>query len=199
MKLDFTPPTDGKVHQYCINCHAETVRQIEKDGRGTFVCDTCGQTSNRSLYFDNRIYWLDEEGELWHETAAVFVRNADGKFLFFNRTLFPFGLTVAAGHVDNGETPEVSAVRELQEEVGVQSKRLRHALDTDIIGDKCSSGADAHKWHVYVEAYDGDGNIEVLEEGKDPVWLSLDEAATHEMPVAIRYLLENHAAAIEGR
>lgn len=198
MKLGFTPPTDGKVHQYCINCYAETVHQIEKDGRGYFVCDTCGQTHNRSFYFDNRKYWLDKNGELWHQTAAVFVRNRNNKYLFFDRTLFPFGLTVAAGHVDEGETPRVSAVRELKEEVGIQSKNLRHALDADIIGDKCSSGADVHKWSVYVEAYHDDDTIEVREEGENPVWLTLQEAAQRETPFAIRYLLEHHAAEIEA-
>jgi ADP-ribose pyrophosphatase YjhB (NUDIX family) len=197
MKLhDFTLPTDGQPHNYCINCFAETIRQIEKDGRGYFLCDTCGKTSERNLHFDDRKYWLAEDGELWHETAAVFVRNPEGKFLFFERTLSPFGFTIPAGHIDVGEDAETAAHRELEEEVGVTSTNLHLAVETEIVGDKCSSGADAHAWHVYIEDYIGDGAIEVKEEGENPVWLTLDEVAGRETPFAIRYLLDHHRAAL---
>lgn len=199
MKLTFAPPTDGQVHSYCINCQAETVDQITEDGRIRFSCRSCGQTHPRCLYFDNRKYWLDDQKELWHESSGIFVRNTEGKFLFFDRNMFPTGLTVPAGHVDTGEEPEGSASRELEEEVGIQSKNLRHAVTATIQGDKCSSGADVHVWHVYVESYSGDGKITVIDEGKDPVWLTLEEAKQREMPFAIRYLLDNYAETLQGK
>ncbi len=49
----------------------------------------------------------------------MFVRNPEGKFLFFERTIFPFAFTVPAGHVDAGEEPDIAALRELEEEVGL--------------------------------------------------------------------------------
>ena len=56
-------------------------------------------------------WWTDSSRECWHEVAGVFIASPEGKFLFFERTKFPFGLTVPAGHVDRGEMPARTAAR----------------------------------------------------------------------------------------
>ncbi|MBE1469148.1 NUDIX domain-containing protein [Kibdelosporangium phytohabitans] len=54
---------------------------------------------------------VPEGGEYWHESAGVSVCDPGGRFLFFERTVFPVSaLTVAAGHVGSGESPEQAAL-----------------------------------------------------------------------------------------
>jgi len=127
----------------------------------------------------------------------VFVRNREGKFLFFDRTIFPFGLTAPAGHVDEGEEPAQTTVRELEEEVGIISRDLRYVATDDVTTDSCSSGADAHRVHIYVEVYEGDDVITVREEGGDPIWLTIDEALAKGKTALAAYALEHHAAELQ--
>jgi hypothetical protein len=32
---------DGKYHQYCMLCYAETVERVYKDGKTYYFCKTC--------------------------------------------------------------------------------------------------------------------------------------------------------------
>jgi 8-oxo-dGTP pyrophosphatase MutT (NUDIX family) len=203
MKITFAPPTDNLTHRYCVECNADAVSLIKVDGLVKWQCSACGKVSDRYLHIGNTPedgkWWLDDSQEIWHESAGVFVRSPEGKYLFFERIAYPLGYTIPAGHVDNGEEGGQAAVRELGEEVGVQSKQLTHIVSTDIVGDKCVGGADSHKWHVYREDLDQALDVTVLEEeeGKQPVWLTLDEAKQKPLPFAIKYLLDNYADRIE--
>jgi 8-oxo-dGTP pyrophosphatase MutT (NUDIX family) len=202
MLIDFPLPKDQETHKYCIECHADGIQNVERDGIRLFGCPSCGKISERYIHIGNGPndgkWWLDEKGELWNETACVFVRNPEGKYLFFERTTFPLGLTVPAGHVDNGEDYSSTAVRELKEEVGINAQGIIHLFDVDI-QESCVGGADSHRWHVYREDLDNTPVVEVNEEGGCPVWLTLEEAGTKDVPEAIRYLIANHAAEIERK
>src|SRR5579862_3280318 len=99
MKFDAMPSQDGKRHEYCIYCRAEAVTRAA-DQTKPFYCQACHRRAERVLILDPGIvWWVDQTGEYWHESAGVFVRSQAKKFLFFERTLFPIGgITVPAGH-----------------------------------------------------------------------------------------------------
>jgi 8-oxo-dGTP pyrophosphatase MutT (NUDIX family) len=198
MKLSFKLPDDGAVHRYCMSCHTEGVKTVRQDDRVLFYCPACQAANPRMIYNGATKHWTAADGTWWHESAGVFVRGEAGKFLFFELTAFPFGFTVPAGHVDKGEEPDVAAARELEEEVGIQPKHLRHVASLDIPGDSCSGGCDDHRWHVYMERDHPGGDVTVVDEGKNPVWLTLDEALGKELPVPIRTIIEKYQQDLEA-
>lgn len=203
MQVDFSLPKDKETHKYCIECHKDGIQEVVRDGITMFVCPACGKVSERYIHIGNGLqdgkWWLDENNEMWHESVGVFVRNPQGRYLFFERTAFPLGYTMPAGHVDNGEGYAAAAARELQEEVGIASRYMSHIVDVDIVGDACVGGADAHRWHVYREDLPRSVEVTVKEEGHSPVWLTLDEALTKDLPLATRQLIEQQAGKIEAK
>lgn len=203
MQIDFPLPKDKEAHKYCMECHKEGIQAVVRDGITMYGCPGCGRVSNRYIHIGNGPqdgkWWLDDNNELCHESAGVFVRNPEGKYLFFERTQFPLGFTIPAGHVDNGEGYAAAAIRELQEEVGIASRYMHHILDVDIVGDACSSGSDMHRWHVYREDLPESVEVTVQEEGRRPVWMTLNEALTKDLPLAIRQLIEQHAVEVEAK
>ncbi|MEU1599000.1 NUDIX hydrolase [Streptomyces sp. NPDC005708] len=197
MKLDFLPAhalSDGAVHHYCLRCRGEAVRwRTTADGRRHCVCGACGHAADRALVLDPAVrWWTDDEGEYWHETAGVFVRDVRGRVLLFDRTAFPFGLTIPAGHVECHEHPDEAAARELSEETGIAGEPLEQLATIAVPGDGCRRGADAHLWHVYrtAEAVDADRAVELGPEGTSALWLTPDEALTRPVTHAVGRLLE---------
>ena len=196
MKPDVQSPGDGRVHRYCWGCRAEAVEAIA--GRAGFRCAACGTEHLRALVIDPGLrWWVDASGAYWHESAGVFVRRADGRYLFFERIVFPLEWTVPAGHVDAGEDFGVAAARELAEEVGLAADpaELTPLGVDDIPGDSCWRGSDAHRWHVFRLEVPEATEVEVLEEGRRPVWLPLEEALRRPLTVPVRYLIERYGGA----
>jgi 8-oxo-dGTP pyrophosphatase MutT (NUDIX family) len=189
MKVDFALPTDDALHRFCIDCRTEGVERVQRNGKTEYYCPACGHTNARAIYFHQHTFWAAKDGELWHESAGVFVRNATGKYLFFQRTEFPFSLTIPAGHVDKNETGEIAAERELQEETGVHAKTLKLLGTFDVLGDLCSAGADVHKWHMYLAELGAGQIVAIGEEGEKPVWLTLEEAQKRDLAFAIEYIV----------
>jgi len=196
MKLLFSYHRDGQLHSYCLRCHSERVERCRVEGRTQYYCHDCRQLSDRWIKLDPGLqWWLDGDGEYWHESSGVFVCDGAGRFLLFQRSVFPFALTVPAGHVDVGEAPERTAGRELLEEVGL-SGNLTPVITADIVGDSCSLGADAHRWHAYRLAVAACPAITVREEGSDPLWLTADQALQRQLTPPVRYMLERHRGAL---
>lgn len=196
MKLDF-PWQDDRRHDYCLYCHAEPAEKISADGTDLFHCHACGRTAERRVVIDpGMTWWRGDDDEYWHESAGVFVRNGAGKFLFFERAIFPVSkLTVPSGHVDAGETPERAASRELVEETSWQAPQVEHVASADIVGDSCRRGSDAHRWHAYRAEFDAaDSGIQLSGEGRLPRWLTLAEASAAELIYPVRYMIDRHAA-----
>lgn len=182
---------DGRRHEYCIYCGEESIDRLEGDGTLSFSCRRCGKHSERSILVTPEMkWWVDADDEYWHESSGVLVKDGRGRFLFFKRTMYPFGLTMPAGHVEADESPIHTAVRELEEEVGIKARHLALIFSGDMVGDSCNAGSDAHRWHVYLCDYEGREDIEVREEGKNAVWLTLADAFTEDLTIATRKIIE---------
>jgi 8-oxo-dGTP pyrophosphatase MutT (NUDIX family) len=194
VRLDFGWDDDGGYHQYCVGCHAEAVSREYDDGRTFYRCGRCGQRRERSIVIDPRVrWWVGADGEYWHESAGVFVLDPTGRLLVFERTVYPFALTVPSGHVDAGEEPAAAARRELTEEVGFTCGFLLPLATEDIMGDSCRRGSDAHRWHAFATRTDA-VDIEVDEEGHQPRWLTLVEALSADVVVPVRHMLSRHGS-----
>ncbi|MHB1864809.1 MAG: NUDIX hydrolase [Candidatus Saccharimonadales bacterium] len=141
---------------------------------------------------------MNKDKEYWHESEGVFVRNPEGKYLFFERLIFPFAITIPSGHLDTGESASIAARREIKEEVGIEAKELIHIATEDIIGDSCRRGADAHRWHAFLLPLNKKLDIEVKEkdEGRKPVWLTLDQALQQDLIYSVRYIIANFSSSL---
>lgn len=202
MKLNFDWKNDGKYHQYCTHCHAETVEREYKDGKTFYYCETCKQRHERSIVIDPAVkWWVADDGEYWHESEGVFIRNPEGKFLFFERLIFPFALTVPSGHVDIGEDALTAAYRETKEEVGLEAKEFIKIATEDIVGDSCRRGADVHRWHAYLVLIDKkiDITVKEKEEGQKPAWLTLEEALQKDLIYPVEYIINKYQDALTSR
>lgn len=210
-------------HEYCIVCNAEAPEQVsgrscpnpacyangispESEESSThFYCRTCGQCSERRVFLDTLMtYGNEPDGKLWHESVGVFVRNPDGRFLFYRRTVYPAGaLTVPSGHVDAGESPEKAAVRELAEEVSIKAvsitaNQIAPVATDDIDSDSCRRGSDDHRWHTFLLILDSPIDLEdvtVSHEGREPAWLTLEQASrAKKLTRPVQYVIDHHAA-----
>ena len=83
-----------------------------------------------------------------HTSVGIIVERY-GSLLLIERQKFPIGMAVPAGHVDEGETYEQAAYRELFEETGLEA----HGLILVIEGRRYQScrrpGGSFHDWKVY--------------------------------------------------
>jgi 8-oxo-dGTP pyrophosphatase MutT (NUDIX family) len=189
---------DDKLHAYCMRCRQEFAYTKSQP---SYRCSSCNHVDTRALIIDPSVnWWLDRSGEYWHETGGIFVRNSEGQFLFFDRTKHPFGLTVPAGHVDRSEQPSRTARRELSEETGIRlpQRAFTHVVTSNIVGDECRRGADAHRWHVYATKMPALATVKVdASEGTSPVWLDLNQALQQNLTFAVRRLIAQYGPRIE--
>ncbi|HSX36053.1 MAG TPA: NUDIX hydrolase [Patescibacteria group bacterium] len=193
MKLNFTWQDDGQLHQYCINCHTDGAEKVNEGGKRGYHCAGCGLHHPRAIVIDPAIkYTVEPDGEYKHEVSAIFVREPGGKFLFFELTKFPFGVTVPAGHIDAREQPADAAKRELKEEVGLSGEPLEF-FNEEINPESCSRGSDVHRWHAFVVELSDPAEVNLNDEGMNPVWLTLDEAVQKDLTVAVRSVLKTSA------
>ena len=191
-KINFSLPQDNKRHFYCINCDFPDNVEIKVDGKSKYKCNNCGKVLDRRIDLDPKItWWVDPNSkELWHESVGVFVHNKENKILFIERTIYPYGFTIPAGHLDKDEAAQQAACRELFEETGIKTDNLKLIFE-GALADKCRKGADYHMWHLYKFLLEKDQEIITDEsEGKNPVWKNVDEALTGELTSPVRYFLE---------
>lgn len=186
----------NKEGQFCIECFSKTVERVLEAGLTYYHCGSCGKTLERSLVIDNHIvWWVDGvTKEYWHESVGIFIFNLKNKALFFKRTIYPFALTIPAGHLDADEDAQTASKRELFEETGIEitADNINFFSEEDVIGDKCRRGADNHKWHLYTTRVKSIATPKINDEGVKPVWLPLEEALQKEPVYPVKYFIEKY-------
>ena len=98
----------------------------------------------------------------------------EGKYLLIDRKIYPPGLASPAGHIDEGETPEQAAQRELREEVGLSMKSLKQVFHEDIPWNECHHGITHHEWWVFDCAWSGKVDPSYAET-KGAAWMTPEE------------------------
>ena len=195
MKIKFSLPKDSKRHRYCLNCFSENVTDIVLKGKRLYRCDSCHQIHDRLIDIDPALkWWVDKKtGEYHHESVGMIVIGFDNRILFFERTIFPYGHTSPAGHLEINEKPEIAALRELKEETGLSLSKAKLFKEEDLPGDPCRRGADFHFWHLYVTKLNASFiPIIAKDEGKKPIWLDLNQALKRKLTPPVRYFLEKY-------
>lgn len=201
MQITFTLPTDKAVHTYCSSCQTENPGHSRESGRDQYICRVCGHVSTQAIIIDPKVeYWLSPNRTYWHRTAGIRVIDNGGRWLFFDRSRHPFGITVPAGHVDssdgNTEDPKIAAQRELLEETGISTQlddiKLVEAFG--INGDECRRGCDNHFWHLYAVRVKSGTSVTIqASEGSKPIWLAPADALSCWPTAAVKYILANYA------
>ncbi len=134
------------------------------------VFDRYGKTTGRLV--DRRT--VHERG-LWHRVVHIWVYNSGGEVLIqkrsSNKDSHPNLWDVsAAGHIDPGELPVESAIRELKEELGIDAdaNKLKFIGTLNILlKDQVTNTKDNEITYIYL--YFWDDKIESLEIDKNEV------------------------------
>lgn len=195
MKVTFQIKADGKRHRYCSKCYSEKIRDVSLAGKTYYQCSSCGKKDDRLIDLDPRIVWgIDPVSkDLVHNSVGVIVARDDRKILLFDRTIYPYGHTIPAGHLDVNEKPVEAAKRELKEETDITLTKLHLLAKDEKIPDKCRKGADYHIWNLYVGHVQNTPFIKVDQsEGQKPVWLTVDEALGKNLTSPVKYFLEKY-------
>lgn len=198
MKIGFTIPQDNSYHQFCPKCHSEKINRIFRQKKTYYKCNGCNETFPRLIVIDPKIkWWIDKKTkEYWHESVGVFVFNQHNEVLLFERTIYPFALTIPAGHLDSGEIPKEAVKRELLEETGLKINEIKLFSEEDVLGDQCRRGADNHKWHLYIAKVKKADKIKINDEGIKPVWLSIEEAQKNNLVYPVKFFINKYSSTL---
>ena len=134
------------------------------------VFDRYGKTTGRLV--DRKT--VHEKG-LWHRVVHIWVYNSSGEVLIqkrsSNKDSHPDMWDVsAAGHIDPGELPVESAVRELKEELGIdaETNKLKFiGIINIMLKDEITNTKDNEITYIYLFLWNG--KIERLKINKDEV------------------------------
>ncbi len=171
--------------EYCPKCYSKDVKRIDKG----FYCKKCGASSERLIIIDDKInYWIDDHNNYWHESVGILIENKKREILLIKLDKFPFGYSIPAGHVDNGENPIDAAKRETLEEVGLDLDNFDLMLDADLTNDPCRRGADHHRWHLY-KVRINNANVRINEESSNSIWINPKNALELKLTSPARHFL----------
>jgi len=131
------------------------------------------------------VYLRDDE--MIHPcVGAIIIRNDE--ILMIERQKFPFGWACVAGHIDEGEEPVISLIREVKEESGLDV--ISHELlFEEEINNPCRRGVNYHYWYVYKCDVTGDF-IENKDEVKNIKWENIDNLKKLNLEPVWKYIFE---------
>lgn len=113
--------------------------------------------------------------EKCNNTSVGMIVKKNDQILLIEKKKYPFGFAPPAGHVDEGESYENAAKRELLEEVGMVSTEIKILIEGKK-NNKCRRpGGSWHYWKIYEVQYDSDKVKIKKDEVKNANWYSLDE------------------------
>src|SRR5437879_101826 len=84
-----------------------------------------------------------------HTSVGIVVFDAQKRLLLIERKKPPYGFACPAGHVEDHETYEEAAIRELREEVGLQVVTLARLLTVTMDNQCRRPDGTYHQWGVY--------------------------------------------------
>ncbi|KKU19076.1 MAG: NUDIX hydrolase [Candidatus Azambacteria bacterium GW2011_GWA2_45_90] len=109
-----------------------------------------------------------------HFACGMLVKDSKGRYLLIERMKYPIGFACPAGHLEEGESFEQAAKRELKEEVGLKAVSLKEILHEKAQNPCRRKGGDWHEWKIYEIKTAGEVIIEPTEV-KKYLWLSPEE------------------------
>jgi len=85
-----------------------------------------------------------------HYSVGAIIKR-DDKYLLMDRKNPPFGFACPAGHVDEGENPEKSLVREVKEETSLKVTKYKLIDEGEFSheDEPCRRGIGAHYWYIF--------------------------------------------------
>lgn len=106
-----------------------------------------------------------------NKSVGILVWN-EGKLLMIERKKYNFGFAIPAGHQD-GDNPDVTAKKELSEEIGLVATKLQGRLVLNLPNPCKREGGTHHVWHV-LRAENWHGEIKPSdEETKSYIWADM--------------------------
>jgi ADP-ribose pyrophosphatase YjhB (NUDIX family) len=126
-----------------------------------------------------------------HKSAGVIIKNQEGKILMLNRANFPFGWACPAGHVEENETPEDAAVREVFEESNLNIKKHKLLTREIVEWNDCKRGGKGHDWFLF-ETSTWKGELKNNGESKAIGWFSIKEIKKMELEEVWKYWFEKY-------
>ena len=83
-----------------------------------------------------------------HYSVGAIIKKED-KYLMIDRAKPPFGFACVAGHVDEGETPEMAMKREVAEESGLEVISMEKIYEDELDFNTCRRGITVHYFYVF--------------------------------------------------
>ncbi len=115
-----------------------------------------------------------EVKEACNHTSVGMVVERDGKILLIERNVFPLTFALPAGHVDEGETYEHAAIRELKEEVGLDAQKLELIAEGRVENPCSRPEGSWHYWKFFKVEARGDV-VGSESETKRVLWCTREE------------------------
>jgi len=91
-----------------------------------------------------------EDGDFYHITVAVLFTYKN-KILMIKKSdpTYEKKFSIIAGHLENGESPNIALLREVREELSVTLTDYKFFKKLVAVRDRCRHGLSLHNWYIY--------------------------------------------------